>query len=820
MPLHYRDLFVSQPRLINKVTLTDALNARTCDTLQTLINLNHETDVVSIRTLRYALAAIFLVVTPLLLWDGSAHGTVNHTLSIYMIAALGILVFVPTKRLCDIITWSSAVLTVLAVTALISANTPAHVGHLIFPLTHLLLTLAVKTRRSLIGGVLVPIILWGIAPAVFHLEYVIMLGIINVIISGASLGVNLIARSIIRASQYTQRQLERSVKLNAIGLIYGTLPDLTELSPHTPLVLNSHAASMLNLLPDSVSNPDATQRIRTTARALLEQLVSADQGVFVALCNRALNSSLNSGCSVFSPEEDLTVRVTDPDSAFGVKHLRLNLEFVIDYLPDQRIGKLLPKANVYMTLIDVTQAYIREAALQEHIDKLNSRREQQNRMFSIIGHELRTPLASIKMITDELQSSGALNTLHDLHESRASLDNQPSGTSVDALLGFVPLIHEAATSALNIVEDVRTVIDPDKVVKSNQKEEGIYEVIRNTVELLKAAHANKPNIQIELAQTSHPPLRALFNVQAVRQIITNLVNNAVLHSGGSRIVVHVDLLTLKSQASVILRIDDDGVGIDPTDVNRLFGIFERGISKSSGTGLGLHITRKLARSMGGDVHYEPSAFGGSSFVVSVSLTLSANCATCTSKIPASKYTPDNPDNRVNPDALQCVADACSTTVTPPAPTKPSEVVELHNALTGLRVLFAEDAQVIQVLSEKLLTKAGAVVTCVSDGQAALDAYHADPTAFDIIVTDYMMPKLDGTDLTYALRHAQCTLPIFAVTAAVIGEETERLYRAGVSAVLSKPLDIRELQMHVSRHSVSIDTANAKAILDRIHAHNF
>jgi CheY-like chemotaxis protein len=117
---------------------------------------------------------------------------------------------------------------------------------------------------------------------------------------------------------------------------------------------------------------------------------------------------------------------------------------------------------------------------------------------------------------------------------------------------------------------------------------------------------------------------------------------------------------------------------------------------------------------------------------------------------------------------------------------------LTQTLAGKTVLFAEDQLTIQMLTKNVLTKAGAEVTVASNGQLAMEAY--SKACPDIVITDAMMPEMDGYELSVQLREAGYSGPIIAVTAATIGDERDRLIAAGADAVLSKPMNIDKLKL--------------------------
>lgn len=97
---------------------------------------------------------------------------------------------------------------------------------------------------------------------------------------------------------------------------------------------------------------------------------------------------------------------------------------------------------------------------------------------------------------------------------------------------------------------------------------------------------------------------------------------------------------------------------------------------------------------------------------------------------------------------------------------------------------------LRIMTQRILEKRGAQVTAMEDGQKALNAY--DPNEFDLVLTDLMMPNLDGLGLVKGVREQGGTTPIVAVTAAVIGNETQQLLSAGANHVMPKPIKPDEL----------------------------
>ena len=126
--------------------------------------------------------------------------------------------------------------------------------------------------------------------------------------------------------------------------------------------------------------------------------------------------------------------------------------------------------------------------------------------------------------------------------------------------------------------------------------------------------------------------------------------------------------------------------------------------------------------------------------------------------------------------------------------------QAQDILSGLNILLAEDDSFLAQLTQKMLSAKGAKVTVAENGKMALSAFETQvmTQAFDVVITDLMMPELDGHGLVKAIRESDAQLPVIAVTAAVIGQETDQLMAEGATAVLSKPIKVDELAEVLSR----------------------
>ena len=354
---------------------------------------------------------------------------------------------------------------------------------------------------------------------------------------------------------------------------------------------------------------------------------------------------------------------------------------------------------------------------------LEERSDKQRQIFSIVSHELRTPLASIKMMSDDMNLKQV----------------QPHGRDIDA----------SVETLLSILDDMRTVMDPSKSRKSVEVVDSPYSIAERTLRSLKGLIDEK---QIELHFTgdtsSSRPVK--IHAQVVRQVLTNLVKNAAIHSKGTDIWVDLTGRAINpEQTEMTLTVQDNGVGIDSQKQKQLYEAFVRGNSDADGSGLGLYVVKTLADTLEADLRFFDSPQGGAGFQLRFNL-----------------------DNY-----------AAHTETVAPAP--------IDISLSGLDILFAEDQLTIQKLTCKQLEMQGCQVVGVLDGQLAMEAFKK--RHFDLVLTDINMPNMNGFELTKALRDAGFDGLIIGVTAATEGEEMDKLLALGANAVLPKPITVRALK---------------------------
>ena len=281
------------------------------------------------------------------------------------------------------------------------------------------------------------------------------------------------------------------------------------------------------------------------------------------------------------------------------------------------------------------------------------------------------------------------------------------------------------------------------------------------------SHAKGVALKLEIAPSA--PDWVLGDILRVRQIMLNLVSNAVKFTTEGKVTLS---LATGAAGEVLIFVSDTGSGIDAETQIRLFAPFTQGSAsiarRHGGTGLGLSICRKLARLMDGEISLESELGVGSTFRVTLPLP---PCA--------------------------------------PAPTLAAASDRLE--LEGGRVLVVEDNQVNQAVAVAILGAAGLHVVVASDGLEALERLRAD--AFDLVLMDVHMPRMDGVEATGRIRAGEAgrrSIPIIALTADAMTGERERLMSLGFDDLHPKPIAPAGLLASIASLLDSQTTAVEKA----------
>jgi len=381
----------------------------------------------------------------------------------------------------------------------------------------------------------------------------------------------------------------------------------------------------------------------------------------------------------------------------------------------------------YQSLFHVwAQAHRRGAELHETNGQLRAALATKQQFLATMSHEIRTPLNGVLGMAQLLQRTPLTDAQLDMLKTV-----QHSG---EGLLQVLNDILDASTLEAAAVQLESVAFSPDEEVTA-------------VVDLLRPSAAER---RVDLRLSSQPMPQAVWGDPGrLRQVVLNLVGNALKFT--ERGHVHVQVAWANDQLCV--DVVDTGIGIEPEAIPTLFEPFvqaEAGIMRRfGGTGLGLHISRRLVELMQGEITVRSELGVGSTF----SIRLPAPRAPVTERA-----TPSNPPATVPP----------------------------------MRVLFADDNAVNRKVTEAMLRGLGCTTVIVNDGeQAVRAALHDGP--FDVVLMDCRMPVMDGLHATRQLRSSGLQTPILALTAGVTEDERAACAASGMDAVLAKPISIDGLR---------------------------
>jgi len=350
-----------------------------------------------------------------------------------------------------------------------------------------------------------------------------------------------------------------------------------------------------------------------------------------------------------------------------------------------------------------------------------------SRFLATIGHELRTPLQGLVGLVDLAR------------EADQALDVPALASVVGHVTAVVNDLTDLGALEGGVFPLAQVALDPAAVCRSVAM---LHEP---------SLQGSARSIRLTLPQRQH---LILGDEVRIRQIVSNLVGNAVKYAKGD-IAVELEVQRRGQTAHVKISVSDQGPGLDPNALVRLFEPFERGLDTdgTDGLGLGLPLARALARRMAGDVIVNPTVAGGTRF----SLVFDAERSRAMTA-------------------------------------RPSVV------LSGVRVLLAEDSELSRRVLAALLRAQGCSVEEAPDGQAALALWRRQ--AFDLVLLDLRMPQLDGLSVARAIRNEEGVAgrasPIVMATAAATPDLESAAAGLGVAAVLQKPIGWRAIAEMLGR----------------------
>lgn len=373
-------------------------------------------------------------------------------------------------------------------------------------------------------------------------------------------------------------------------------------------------------------------------------------------------------------------------------------------------------------------------ALRTHaVEQYRKAAKARSVFFASLSHELRTPMNGVLGMVQALEA-GELTT-----EQRHQLS----------------VLRSSGESMVQLVNDILDSARLESGAMPLAPAPTAVRIITQEVSALLGAMAKPRSVAVAVEISSEVPPWLTLDATRLRQVLLNLMGNAIKFSPPqSTVRVVIDWRDGHLRGDVI----DHGIGIEPAVLERLFVPFAQAeastAAKFGGSGLGLSITRDLCRLMGGALSATSTPGQGSTFHFEI-------------------------------DAPRCDAPVRAPVTTP------AEV-----SFTG-RILVVEDNSVNQLVIRLLCQRLGLEVELAADGASALERGGAEP--WKAILMDCQLPDLDGEEVTSRLRAQGMTLPIIGVSASVTPNDRERCLGAGMNDLIAKPVQLEVLRRALNRH---------------------
>ncbi len=392
----------------------------------------------------------------------------------------------------------------------------------------------------------------------------------------------------------------------------------------------------------------------------------------------------------------------------------------VNLLDDPDVG------GIVLSTRNVTEERANAETLAQLRDDAVAEAERRSQLLAVVSHELRNPLHAMTGLAELLSSDDALAGHH--RELTASLHRQ--------------LIDLAAVT--------------DDLLAASRLEMGHFELrkasvlVRDLVDDLVATARSSIDGHLELTAVVDPRVPAMIvtDPARLRQILSNLVNNAVKFTEAGRVDVTVDR---REAGELVFEIADTGPGIPADELDRVFEPFTTASTSRDrrGAGLGLAIVRRLAEALGGSVVARSKVGVGSTF------TFALPCEGATQ------------------------------------PGRPAGADPATGGVDSRRVLVVEDTPVNQELARHQLTRLGMDAHVVSAAEEALDLL--DREGFDVVLMDHQLPGMNGREATRAIRASGSTIPIIGITASSTAADEQACLDAGMDAFLAKPAGLADLR---------------------------
>ena len=513
-------------------------------------------------------------------------------------------------------------------------------------------------------------------------------------------------------------------------------------------------------------NPSAAvpSRVRTALDTLAEALLVLDlrgnivlaNAAFIDLTGKPMEQLLGQSARSLPWESDnYFVWEGSMNSSEPTRHDKVGFtnadgkqcSFIVNCSPvitaEDEIG------GVLISMDDITRLEEQEVLLRESMQLAEEANSAKSTFLSNMSHEIRTPMNAILGFTEVMR------------RGRKQSDSER--------LNYLNIISNSGQHLLELINDV---LDLSKVESGAMEVELLQSscaAIANDVVQALQSKATEKNIELRLEFTSPLPSQIMTDPSRLRQIITNLVGNAIKFTDAGEVVIrlHAGESSGADGRHIHIEVIDSGIGMSIEQQTKIFDAFSQADNsiarRFGGTGLGLSISKQLTEAMNGKLTVESAQGVGSTFRTTL---------------------PFNTDDYewLEPDAIRQLL----------TQTKHEEHTDWQ--INSARVLVVDDGVENRQLMSIFLGDMGLDVELAENGKEGVDAFFgADKlSAFDLILMDIQMPVMDGYEAAAILRKGGATLPIVALTANAMKGFEKKVLAEGFSHYMVKPIDVDKL----------------------------
>ncbi len=389
---------------------------------------------------------------------------------------------------------------------------------------------------------------------------------------------------------------------------------------------------------------------------------------------------------------------------------------------------------VVMTIFMLYRAHLHNKNMARALLESDSANRSKSDFQANMSHEIRTPM------------NGVLGTLQVLERSDLTSHTKER-------------VNKALFSAKHLLTIINDILDYSKIEANKLELEeqpfSLLEITESAVSDLKALAQSK-DLKLAMEVESSFQDGWLGDSVRVKQIIVNLVSNAVKFTEAGSVTVKLSLADASDQQEqIVIEVIDTGIGMSKAMQSKIFERFSQADTSSTrkvgGTGLGMSITHSLVTLMEGRLNVESEEQQGTR--VTVELPLPRAELVSETEVPFSLAVPD---------------------------------------LTGKQILVAEDNMINQTIIESMLESTNVSFDMVENGQLALDAVSGKQGRYDAVLMDIQMPVMDGVQACKEIKAQFPHLPVIALTADVMADEVQKYLQLGFDEHIGKPIDMNRL----------------------------